>query len=545
MNRKYTKILMPLFFGLHFSTLLMADIIRVGLDGNPDCDYNNIQEAIDNSLPGDEIRLANHDMVYFENNILVGKHDLSIRGGYSTCSSNVPTENAHTIVHSLSEVTIFKVNTLGANPRPVVDFSNLFLRGGFNAISLDNNNPSAVNVFNSVISGNRYAIQSMGPNGYIGLTDSLIDSNTHGGIVCADPNSYLQISNSVVSNNHATAFDSPLDILDCEVEINDSSITSNSSKYNGGAINMRGGKLVLNSVKFDGNMADSDSDGSGSGGAIHTSQNTEIIARSTCFQNNIAQNGGALALTGGSSYTGVRTGNANGCHKYKANKAFVSGGAIYLEGTGTSALISGAVITDNRADSGVVAVVFDGPNLTIRNSLVTSNGALGEGEFSDQYLFETGGIGIGMNNLEIQYTTISDNEHTGVILKNGFLSNLEVYSSIIYESDGVIYEGDAQASSIFDCLVAHESGSLTNGSEILVSDPLFNDQDNGNYFLSANSPAIDLCSGLGPETNFDYENDSRGIDDPSIINQNGPFDAGFDEFDYRILFRNGFEFCGP
>lgn len=541
MKKKHKKILFPFLAVLQFSTPLMADIIRVGLDNNPQCDYDNIQEAIDNSLPGDEIRLANYNMPYFEDNILVGQHNLSIKGGYSTCSSTVPSEDARTIVHSLNEVTIFKVHTLGADPRPVVDFSNLFLRGGHTAIRLDSNAPSAVYINDSIIAGNRFAARATGPNSFLSITNSKIDSNTQGGLVCADNNSFLHISDSEISNNNATSFDSPIEILDCEVEINNSLIANNSSVDDGGAINILRGKLTLNSVIFEGNLADSDSDNNGNGGAIHAASDAEIIARSTCFKNNTAQNGGALALSGGSKYFGVRIDNENGCHKYTTNKAKAFGGAIFLEGVDTSALISGAEIKDNRANHSVVAEVLDGPNLTIKNSLVTSNGNSGQDEYNDQNLFGTGGIDEGQS-IEILYTTIADNNHTDTMLTGNSLTTLNVFSSILFETGGSIYDGQAQSAS-FECLITHESDSLINGTDILVTDPLFKDQTNGNYFLSKNSPAIDLCSNLVPATNFDYENDSRGIDDPSIVNQNGPFDAGFDEFDYRILFRNGFELC--
>ncbi len=523
----------------------------VGIDNN-ECHFSDIQAAIDASSSGDEIRIASSGSPYINAFALPFQitHSLSIVGGYETCSdANNDIENNTMPEISSGDLTMdaFVVDNGGVPAE--YSFENLVVSNSDTGILLLAVN-ATFSLSNVHFSENNMGMNSTTTSGIdVNVDNSLFEANSDGAILCVSGDSSFNLTNSEIKNHHissATGVSALTFLAGCDVNIEYSVIQENSFPGNGGALNLQGGSSVnLTHVLFKNNQADSDLNGSGTGGALYANDNVNIEARATCFENNLASRGGAMALYGGSTITARRDVDNTGCHQYKGNTAQFSGGVIYMEGTSTTANLVDPIITENRANSAVVGDLEVGADLTLTNALITSNGDNGSNNFNDLNLFESGVQGQG-GSLELQYSTIADNLVTGVTFNNGLFSSVRVSSSIISESNGNIYQAADPSVGIFECLIAHEDQSY-NGvpGTILVADPLFENRTNGNYRLSSVSPAIDFC--YQPQSlagiNTDYEADSRGVDHPEVTDNLGPYDLGFDAFDHLRLFRNGFNLC--
>ena len=206
---------------------------------------------------------------------------------------------------------------------------------------------------------------------------------------------------------------------------------------------------------------------------------------------------------------------------------------MYLEDKAV-AFIENTNISGNRANIGTALSVQDNGSFAhVFGSYINENGENGEGAYADNYV-----ISASYTSISIKQSTITGNdvnELSAIILNNQ--SSLNLNNSIIYNSELVLKE--AQPNSIIaSCTILNED-TIIQGPSIYVEDPGFVDAANQNYHLASDSFAIDLC-----ESNIqshDTDGDPRNWDNPSVINAEGSFDAGADEYFIDVIFSNNFE----
>lgn len=505
------------------------------------CTHDTIQAAVDASDPGEEVRITSVGSPYI-GSINIGSHGVSLKGGYLDCiAANADTESDTKPIIKANNP--FNSAITVDNPSGEVVFESMIVQDSDNGFDLKSNFP--VTLSNIDISTNTIGVlldQYAEGSNELNINYTLIESNSLSGISCLDQDSVVNIHNSEVKNHQIVneAY-STLDFRSgCRINAQDSSIHDNSNVAGGGALRLEGGSVAsLRNVVFQANQANSDGEGLGNGGAILATSGSNISAVSTCFIDNSASNGGAVALDG-ASFTASRGSQKSGCHKYQNNRASNQGGVFFV-GFASSAILDSAVVQESRADQSIVATVIVGSYFGIINSLITNNGDSGSGDWADESLFGVALLGFG-STLDIWYSTIADNNITDIIIDD-LNGAVDVKSSIISDQVDVIQTVTSNNDN-FECLIAHENQSYSSGSAT-VTDPLFKDRANGDFSLTATSPAIDYCyEAIQLNTvGDDYEADLRGVDHPGVADFLGPFDLGFNAFNHRILFRNGFDSC--
>ncbi|MBX2800228.1 MAG: OmpA family protein [Myxococcales bacterium] len=144
------------------------------------------------------------------------------------------------------------------------------------------------------------------------------------------------------------------------VELRDVSLLDNVARA-GGAIHTEGGRVELEDVDFEGNVA------STRGGAIAAASSAEVSCSACTFLDNEAADGGAVSLIGSSTLTDDDS-------SFTANVASDDGGAVHADGSG-AVVLRGTTLLGNQADDSGgglhAASVPDG--ITVSNSLFDGN----------------------------------------------------------------------------------------------------------------------------------------------------------------------------
>ncbi|MCF6288956.1 MAG: hypothetical protein L3J53_06960 [Proteobacteria bacterium] len=202
-------------------------------------------------------------------------------------------------------------------------------------------------------------------------------------------------------------------------------------------------------------------------------------------------------------------------------------------------------------------------SVRVEGSMITDNNSL------DHLLRFEGPVDV-----DFIHTTIADNQVSGSIFRTDFWLGfsepgptvLDIHSSIISNPGHDVYSfnesdfsnGDKMLITVSATMVnetnsisasstlINDAANIGGGTLLSTANPLFVDRNNGNYHLSANSPAIDYfhtpsrATVLYPDIDFQ----TRGVDDPDT---SGAFlfyyDLGADEYIFlgEEIFNNGFE----
>lgn len=306
-----------------------------------------------------------------------------------------------------------------------------------------------------------------------------------------------------------------------------------------------------NPVTLLGNEADNDENSDGAGGALYASgaDSALYLSNSWTYANSAFQ-GGAIALRDTATAdvnavyenfffaTELPCWSEGSCNQIDANTADNTGGAFDIR-TGGVATVNRTHITGNRTDVGTGAYVNGADStLIMESSLMANNGEGGSVDFNDNWLIRVFGGAV----VEIAFSTLADNDVNNTVLVNAS-STMRVGSSIVHQLAGPdVYASDTPVTEIFDCVMAHEIGSLSGGVLLAADDPEFVDRNNGDYHLNeAISPAVDYCDDFTTvPTIKDIDNQPRPWDWSNIGNNAGPYDLGFDETT-DLIFYNGFE----
>lgn len=550
--------------------------IYVGSGSN--CQYADLQAAIDAAPDGGELRLQNET---FSGNFGISNKSLSLIGGFENCTATEPgftstldgTDNGGNVVLDIYDngdtggswlVELANLNiTNGAESGP-------FERGG--GIHVEDDfwvSLTDVTVSNNTAETDGGGIQITGDSGtalwIYGST--LIQGNSAGdggGIACLAPQDQLAviIDSGLIFDNSASR-GGGIYAENCLVATHAGGvlqgIVGNQASSNGGGIaGLAGSEIVLNGASpgylVDGNpdaaavVASNSADGSGGGVWVVGGSSFESLdGRIT---GNSAVRGGGVSVDADSSFTMGRT-DGNGCSEFLAgdslapcsslsdNSADLVGGGFATGGTSSaSATMNQTFISGNTAGLNAAVAEVTLGQVTMEGNVISSHD--GDNQLIRQF---------GNTTLEIAWSTFADNTPSSgsppVIEVHGASSSAattELFANVFWNPGRDVYMLDTSAGSLTNlsagCIVANETGSLPAAPDIIDQDPLFIDFANGDYHIQEQSPAVDLCNDSNAPLHPDMDGQGRGVEATSAAT---PYDAGADEWLPALIFRDRFE----
>ena len=521
----------------------IGDKYYVGADNA--CDFSTIQLAINaanNSQNSPEVRVAynkNYNEILF-----ISNSNIFIDGSYASCSdarNNIHGGNRAKIDgFPGSEIAIIQVTT------------GLFVH--IKGMQLQNNNGGGIYAAGtSVITLEDMLLFQLGTHALevsgdgqieVRIKNSLFLLNSGSGgsaIRCEGSNHTINVTeNSGFANN--TISGAIFLNNGCDFLMSGGGFQNNSSELSGGAIYAEDSIVTLINVTFNSNIAGMN------GGAIMASGGTQINAEATRFINNQSANyGGAISLFDFTSLTLNGTAESclqtNKCNLFDNNTA-KNGGALSLL-SNFLANISSTYFENNRADFGTAIYSIGTSSAKIEGSVFNHNGNHAADGFGDRSVI----FAASTTFITLTYSTFADNKVLFSTFKQEGDSELNVYSSIIYDPDsGNVFESTGSSTTLnAHCLIVHETSSFnTTNAMVTAADPIFVDAANGDYHINAAlSPAVDYCTdNLAMAQNQDIDFEDRGFDDSAVINNftNAIYDIGADETQGNdIIFDNGFE----
>jgi hypothetical protein len=208
--------------------------------------------------------------------------------------------------------------------------------------------------------------------------------------------------------------------------------------------------------------------------------------------------------------------------------------------------IAQTYIANNKAELTSVISVSRVGYLRMEGNLIVDNGPFNQ-SFSARLFSITGNNGLA-GNLDFFYGTLTSNNSASMFYLDGNSSQqfLNLNNSIIRDQGTIIsVAGNINPFLNIGCNFVHETDSLaiaTTLTDTFNINPEFIDSDNGDYHLSPNSLAQDMCDENNPQANFkDLNAVTRGFDNLNVANLRGPYDIGAFEYDNDTIFNNGFE----
>lgn len=316
-------------------------LFTVGPQAN--CDFNNLQSAINQAGNGDTIRVAANDgylgQVYY-----IHAKSLTIQGGYSSCDLSA-TANGRTVFNAQGSTgRVFDIWDFGNTPM-TVRLENLELQGGNGGLLVEGQlGRLAVQVANVWIQGN-HASNTSNPDGggvRVRITSNSVGSSTSEPILSLD-NDTVIAQNSAIGDGGGLYCSSSLaqgQHIQTSVRIGAALIMSNDAQGNGGGVASVGcqrlfmytGGPVALFIPTGGVMMNT---AGGNGGGLYVSAGGEVQVRGDSYSGfgldlapmingNEAVNGGGIAITGQSSRVGLHGAQVHG------NNADEVGGGILV-----------------------------------------------------------------------------------------------------------------------------------------------------------------------------------------------------------------------
>ena len=558
------------------------------------CHFNTsngatLQDGLNSGVP--ELRLVN--TVPF-----VGTYTppagIYVRGGFNSCTdaNNDFQGNDPSIIDGdgLGSTLSFPNNgayvleliriTNGAATDPAPDNTG----GGLNITALD----MTLKLDRVVIDNNQaelgagiYKLGSGGlpSNVLLTMVDSSIENNTTitggfgGGIYFAGAGELVAYGNTLITRNEAT-YGGGLFLKDATATIVvgpttlDSGFIANKATLNAGAIytnnstlEITGGLKDVAGVGLVGlsgknylimdNLADSDANSSGVGGAMFIYNNSHVILNAVSVVNNQAyESGGAIYAYQGTvldvglpENSNCQTTTLNGCNFFINNKAILSGGALYATSNTVSSFQS-VNFNGNRAANGTVVQAF-ASTVNIFSSVMYNNGNFGANGYGDRNSLGT--YSGGTLNIE-QVTAVKNRNIDSFIQASNGSDLLNSFNNYFYNPQSgpwlTVFGGTATVVN-HDCQVVDVNNNLSDSTHHLFTatatdnDQLnFIDELNKDFHLADSSVLVDFVGTFCPP-NPNLINNGRDIDnDPRTLSA----DLGADEnLSNDIIFENDFE----
>jgi hypothetical protein len=265
----------------------------------------------------------------------------------------------------------------------------------------------------------------------------------------------------------------------------------------GAAIYSTGSSPTIKSCRFYNNIAS----GTTRGGAIAFGLNSDGAVIDCIFDRNVARSGGGLSATDGSDIDVI------GSFFYNNNSGFDGAGMW----THTSTVdVESSIFAYNTGGGGAR---FNNGECSVTNSLFFQNSA--------RY---TAGIQLSTGHLTVRNSTVADNFATESFGGGIFMSGY----GILTMSDSIVWGNDLSSIYLHEWATVDsitysdlEGGWMGLGN--INTDPLFLDALNGNYRISALSPAVDAAIDVGVYT--DLDGNIRPFD-ALWANHGGLFDMG-------------------
>ena len=510
-----------------------AEVFTVGPGG--DCTHTSLSDAIAaaaaNGPDQDEVRPS---MSYYNNVALTIGTSIRLIGGLSNCSDTTPSGFTDLIGSPGSAVVTVSGDV-------TVSFEDIFITNGDTnlvgvggALTVDGSEvllQDSEIFFNQGFDGGGILVK----DGFLTLVRTDIHENAArgngGGISCL--NSSLVLVNSSLDDNDAVGFGGGVHASGCFVAGTEASVTSNKALDDGGGLYLTDGS---NLSFTSGSEVESNTSLNHGGGLSLDSLSIATFENSSIDYNVSGSFGGGIDLRGSSFFDMKRAPGcleSKFCSTIRSNKAggFVGGAAITVL-DGSAAYISQTWITKNWVQDpdpwvpSLALVGSENSGLLIENSLISKNRG-------SDYLF---GIH-DSSQLHLGFTTVTHNEYQLALISSSPTSQTELFSSIIWETDGDVFLAGAGVGQL-DCLLVHELGSMPTATGSLVADPLLTDPLGNNYAPRPGSPAIDYCDDSVYSSPLDLYDDDRPWYTPQP-NHFGPYDLG--AIEVHLLFFDGFE----
>ncbi len=555
---------------------LSAATFIVGAGGAP-CTHATLAAAVAAAQangPGDDtIRLAVPSLT-LSATLDINDHGVLIFGGYSSCSAATATGTTtitgggatdgiwlHGAASDYRSFVLSRVDLdMQASGRRALRIEGLF----------------AVVVQRSAVHGGR---ATDGANLYVSgaaqvfvtefsdIWDGLATGNG-GGIYCASGASVDLQSGTWLRNNLASGSGGGLYADDCSFQATSGTSTGerielrdNSSAVQGGAIAALNGSSVIlsgrwsafnNTIYFHQNSAGV------VGGGIYLLESTATL-RNVWLESNGAQTGGALFVSLFSTLTmdidEATCSQPRNCSRMRFNyigfqPGSEGGSAIAVAGGGIATIRQTRIYDHQSMDGspGPAGVTLGASaSLSYEGCEFFRNGSFGPGDPEvSRFSVKSG------STLKIAYSTIVDPVVTAGIgaIKSEAGATVRLLSSIVLTGRTFETGSGASASSIFDCDIVSETGSIPSAGSFIVAYPfpefLFTDAGNDDFSLVPTALAIDYCDNFNaPPTDSDVDNQVRGFNAPAA-NNIGTYDLGADEWMAAgALFWDGFETGNP
>lgn len=188
---------------------------------------------------------------------------------------------AATVIHANGLDRVFSIDT------PVVDsvqISNLTLTGGpgvaGTAIYATWASLDLVNVRLTGATGTLSVVYFIGEA--LTITDSRIDNNVGTGLFLNSADATAAIRNTVISQNNGGGI-----VSSGALELVNVTLSGNSTRGNGGGLDLRGGSAGLYNVTVISNTADTDGNEVGDGGGISVASGATLLVRNSLIANNL------------------------------------------------------------------------------------------------------------------------------------------------------------------------------------------------------------------------------------------------------------------
>lgn len=579
--------------------------LRVGT--GPGCTYNTISEAIsDAPASGAVIRV---NLGTYNEFVGIVNKNITLIGGHGNCSDTSPNDIS-TVNRGGAGPAVGFIATSGSYTMQIVNFDLVngdgivlpfppvpLPAGGLTVFSSDGSSVNAVvenswitNNTTDMIGGAGLAVVGEGANFVFLGQGSRIFSNhatsttaRGGGIYCGGASHSLTMAGGRISQNFTGtpagsngrgggAFIE----TGCKFDFyahGSTMLSQNLSGGGGGLYVGEGGQATLagrtfqlppdepvstHPLRVEGNGATlSGTDGRGAG--IWVNGGVAILSAAWVLNNDNEQgNGGGIAVTGGGEVILNRNVGSGNCHTalecslVRNNRAGDTGGAIYVQGVGSNAIITDSVIRNNSAQAVASTEVFLSQNGRARlaSTLIYRDdgpsGPVGDPLAPPNYVFWLSAD----SRLDMLYSTVARTGVNNAIFRMGSTSaDLFLRGSVVHDPAVNMHLTSGTPYVDSDCVLWHNDSLTGLGgggfhTRNTVGNPGFIAPDSYNFQLQAGALTRDYCDsntqGFGPPPTFDIRGQARGTSSGGTV-LHGMFDLGAFEMGTDAIFSDRFE----